>query len=86
MYIQVGIIEKDGGTLYCTALLVGRDGSVLLKHRKVSLADDYEDVSQRLSKNKLIPTAVERLVWGRGAGDGLSVVQTDIGKIGTLIW
>ncbi|KAL7626856.1 Nitrilase [Parahypoxylon ruwenzoriense] len=67
VYIQVGIIEKDGGTLYCTALLVGRDGSVLLKHRK------------------LIPTAAERLVWGNGAGDGLGVVQTDIGKIGTLI-
>ncbi|OTB06045.1 hypothetical protein M426DRAFT_122906 [Hypoxylon sp. CI-4A] len=67
VYIQVGIIEKDGGTLYCTALLVGRDGSILLKHRK------------------LIPTAAERLVWGRGAGDGLGVVQTDIGKIGTLI-
>jgi hypothetical protein len=34
----------------------------------------------------LIPTAAERLVWGRGAGDGLEVVQTDIGRIGTLIW
>ncbi|KAI1111543.1 carbon-nitrogen hydrolase [Nemania sp. NC0429] len=67
VYVQVGIIEKEGGTLYCTALLLGRDGSILLKHRK------------------LIPTAVERLVWGRGAGDGLGVVQTDIGKIGTLI-
>ncbi|KAI1435794.1 carbon-nitrogen hydrolase [Xylaria sp. CBS 124048] len=67
VYLQVGIIEKDGGTLYCTALLLGRDGSILLKHRK------------------LIPTAAERLVWGRGAGDGLGVVQTDIGKIGTLI-
>ncbi|KAI8626865.1 carbon-nitrogen hydrolase [Xylariaceae sp. FL1651] len=67
IYLQVGIIEKDGGTLYCTALLVGRDGSILLKHRK------------------LIPTAAERLVWGRGSGDGLGVVQTDIGKIGTLI-
>ncbi|KAI0187704.1 carbon-nitrogen hydrolase [Xylaria flabelliformis] len=67
VYLQVGIIEKEGGTLYCTALLFGRDGSILLKHRK------------------LIPTAAERLVWGRGAGDGLGVVQTDIGKIGTLI-
>ncbi|KAI0166167.1 carbon-nitrogen hydrolase [Xylariaceae sp. FL1272] len=67
VYIQVGIIEKDEGTLYCSALLLGRNGSVLLKHRK------------------LIPTAAERLVWGRGAGDGLQVVQTDIGKIGTLI-
>ena len=86
MYIQVGIIEKDGGTLYCTALLVGRDGSVLLKHRKVSLTDYCENFPQKLRRNKLIPTAAERLVWGRGAGDGLGVVQTDIGKIGTLIW
>ncbi|KAI2637423.1 carbon-nitrogen hydrolase [Xylaria nigripes] len=67
VYLEVGIIEKDGGTLYCTALLLDRDGSILLKHRK------------------LIPTAAERLVWGRGAGDGLDVVQTDIGKIGILI-
>ncbi|KAI0816456.1 carbon-nitrogen hydrolase [Xylaria sp. FL0064] len=67
VYLEVGVIEKEGGTLYCTALLFGRDGSILLKHRK------------------LVPTAAERLVWGRGAGDGLGVVQTDIGKIGTLI-
>ncbi|KAI1246771.1 hypothetical protein MGN70_010654 [Eutypa lata] len=67
VYLQVGVIEKEGGTLYCTALLFDREGKVILKHRK------------------LIPTAAERLVWGRGAGDGLGVVQTDIGKIGTLI-
>ncbi|KAJ8130475.1 hypothetical protein O1611_g3156 [Lasiodiplodia mahajangana] len=62
VYLEVGIIEKEGGTLYCTALLFGRDGTILLKHRKPN-------------------------VWsgGRGAGDGLGVVQTDIGKIGTLI-
>jgi predicted amidohydrolase len=35
VYLEVGIIEKEGGTLYCTALLLGRDGSILLKHRKV---------------------------------------------------
>ncbi|KAI1619143.1 putative nitrilase [Exophiala viscosa] len=34
---------------------------------------------------KLIPTAAERLVWGRGAGDGLQVVETDIGRVGGLI-
>ncbi|KAK5448114.1 Nitrilase [Exophiala xenobiotica] len=34
---------------------------------------------------KLIPTAAERLVWGRGAGDGLQVVDTDIGRVGGLI-
>lgn len=65
--LSVGIIEKDGGTLYCTAPLIGRDGTLLSAHRK------------------LIPTAAERLVWGRGAGDGLSVVDTDVGKVGGLI-
>ncbi|KAJ9498188.1 Nitrilase [Exophiala xenobiotica] len=37
------------------------------------------------SPEKLIPTAAERLVWGRGAGDGLQVVDTDIGRVGGLI-
>ncbi|KAF2103143.1 putative bifunctional nitrilase/nitrile hydratase NIT4B [Rhizodiscina lignyota] len=67
IYLSVGIIEKDQGTLYCTALLLGKDGTILSRHRK------------------LIPTAAERLVWGRGAGDGLNVVQTELGKIGGLI-
>ena len=35
IYLQVGIIEKDGGTLYCTALLLSRQGTVLSRHRKV---------------------------------------------------
>ncbi|KAF6788200.1 carbon-nitrogen hydrolase [Colletotrichum sojae] len=65
--LHVGIIEKAGGTLYCTALLLDRDGKMVYKHRK------------------LIPTAAERLVWGRGAGDSLKVSQTDVGKVGSLI-
>lgn len=36
VYLQVGVIEKEGGTLYCTALLFDREGKVILKHRKVS--------------------------------------------------
>lgn len=35
VHLHVGIIEKDGGTLYCTALLLSRDGAVLSRHRKV---------------------------------------------------
>jgi predicted amidohydrolase len=34
---------------------------------------------------QLIPTAAERLVWARGAGDGLKVVDTELGKVGGLI-
>jgi len=39
-----------------------------------------------LTISQLIPTAAERLVWGRGAGDGLQVVDTEFGKMGGLIW
>ena len=36
VYLSVGIIEKDGGTLYCTAILIDRSGKLLYAHRKVS--------------------------------------------------
>ena len=65
--IVVGVIERDGGTLYCTALIFGCDGSLLARHRKV------------------MPTAMERLIWGSGDGSTLSVVATGLGRIGAVI-
>jgi nitrilase len=65
--IVVGVIERDGGTLYCTALIFGSDGSLLARHRKV------------------MPTAMERLIWGSGDGSTLSVVPTSLGRIGAVI-
>jgi nitrilase len=35
IYLVVGIIERDGGTLYCTVLFLAPDGTFLGKHRKV---------------------------------------------------
>ena len=35
LHLVVGLIERDGGTLYCTALTFGPDGSLLGKHRKL---------------------------------------------------
>ncbi|KAF2002492.1 putative nitrilase [Amniculicola lignicola CBS 123094] len=67
VFLSIGIIEKDGATLYCNAVIIGRDGTIVSTHRK------------------LIPTAAERLIWGQGAGDGLKVVDTEIGKVGGLI-
>ncbi len=35
MYIVVGVIERAGGTLYCTVLFFAPDGALLGKHRKL---------------------------------------------------
>jgi len=67
MYVVTGIIERDGGTLYCTAVYLGPDGRVLGKHRK------------------LMPTALERLVWGFGDGSTIEAVDTPYGKLGAVI-
>jgi nitrilase len=67
MYVCVGIIERDGGTLYCTAVYLGPDGAILGKHRK------------------LMPTALERLVWGFGDGSTLKTVDTPYGPLGAVI-
>jgi nitrilase len=67
MYCVVGIIEREGGTLYCTAVYLGPEGRVIGKHRK------------------LMPTALERLVWGFGDGSTLQAVDTPWGKMGAVI-
>lgn len=67
LYVCLGIIERDGGTLYCTAVYLGPEGEVLGKHRK------------------LMPTALERLVWGFGDGSTLRAVDTPFGKLGAVI-
>jgi nitrilase len=67
VYLVVGVVERAGGTLYCTALFVGRDGSLLGRHRK------------------LMPTGLERLVWGLGDGSTLPVIDTEVGKLGAVI-
>lgn len=67
IYLAIGIIERDGGTLYCTALFFGPDGTLMGKHRK------------------LMPTALERLVWGFGDGSTLPVFETPLGRTGTVI-
>jgi nitrilase len=65
--LVMGVIERDGGTLYCTALYFGSDGVLLGKHRKV------------------MPTAMERLIWGFGDGSTLGVVDTSAGRVGAVI-
>ncbi|MGF1605107.1 MAG: carbon-nitrogen hydrolase family protein [Rhodothalassiaceae bacterium] len=65
--LVVGVIERDGGTLYCTQVFVDETGDWLGKHRK------------------LMPTAMERLVWGQGDGSTIAAHDTPVGRIGGVI-
>ena len=67
LHLVTGVIEREGGTLYCTVLFHGPDGAYLGKHRK------------------LMPTALERLVWGFGDGSTLTVLPTARGRLGAVI-
>ena len=69
--IVCGLNERDDdlsqATLYNTVVVIGDDGTILNRHRK------------------LMPTNPERMVWGFGDGSGLNVVNTPVGKVGTLL-
>jgi nitrilase len=67
VWLVIGVIERDAGTLYCTVLFYAPDGRLAGKHRK------------------LMPTAMERLIWGFGDGSTLPVMETGFGKIGAVI-
>lgn len=67
VFLVIGVIEREIGTLYCTALFFAADGRLVGKHRK------------------LMPTAMERLIWGFGDGSTLPVFDTPLGKIGAVI-
>jgi nitrilase len=67
LYLVMGAIEREGGTLYCTVLFFAPDGTFLGKHRKV------------------MPTAMERIVWGFGDGSTMPVFDTPLGKLGAVI-
>ena len=66
-YVVIGVIERDGGTCYCSALYFGPDGALLGTHRK------------------LMPTALERMIWGFGDGSTLKAVDSPYGRIGAVI-
>ncbi|MCE9566583.1 MAG: carbon-nitrogen hydrolase family protein [Planctomycetes bacterium] len=67
IHLMVGVVEREGGTLYCSSVLFGPDGALLGKHRK------------------LMPTAMERVIWGSGDGSTIPVVPTKLGRIGSVI-
>jgi nitrilase len=69
--VVCGVNERDTdfsrSTLYNSVIVIGPDGTVLNRHRKV------------------MPTNPERMVWGFGDASGLTAIETQCGRIGTLI-
>ena len=67
VYLVIGVIERDRGTLYCTIVFLDPAGKFLGKRRK------------------LMPTAMERLVWGFGDGSTMPVFDSEVGRLGAVI-
>jgi len=71
LVVVMGLNEIDsdfsGTTIYNTVVIIGADGTISNRHRK------------------LMPTNPERMVWGFGDASGLRVVETPVGRIGSLI-
>jgi nitrilase len=71
VYLAIGVIERD------TMRSKGTLYCTLLY---------FGPDGQLLGKHqKLKPTAAERLIWGEGDGSTLTVIETELGKIGGLI-
>jgi nitrilase len=67
VYLLMGCVEKQAGTLYCSTFLFNPQGELIQKHRK------------------LMPTAMERVIWGQGDASTMQVVKTPLGNIGSAI-
>jgi nitrilase len=70
-YLAIGVIERD------SQFSRGTLYCTLLY---------FSPAGQLIGKHrKLKPTAAERLIWGEGDGSTLTVLETELGKIGGLI-
>lgn len=70
LMICIGMDEKDGDKLYDSAVLIGSDGKILAKHRKIN----------NLSEARLMEPA-----YTDGEPENISVVETPVGRVGLLI-
>lgn len=69
--IVCGLNEKDGKLSQAT----------IYQNTVVIIGEDGNILNRH---RKLMPTNPERMVWGFGDGSGLKVVDTPVGKVGTL--
>lgn len=66
--ISIGLTEKADGGIYDSMIVVGADGRILLKHRKINIMPEL-----------MTPPYLQ------GKKEGLSAVDTPLGRIGAMI-
>jgi nitrilase len=80
---ECDLIGEAAGTagVHLVAGVIERDGSTL--YCTVLM---FSPEGKLLGKHrKLMPTALERIVWGFGDGSTLPVIQTSLGRLGSVI-
>jgi len=70
-------------TVVCGVQELDSEGSQTSLYNTVICIDN--EGLLRNKHRKLIPTNAERMIWAQGDGSGLKVVDSDSGKLGTLI-
>jgi beta-cyano-L-alanine hydratase/nitrilase len=70
VYLIIGIIERNGGTLYCSVIYIHPEQGFI--H----------------SRRKLMPTGIERLIWGQGEVKDVKSIQfnKDISISALICW
>jgi predicted amidohydrolase len=84
VFLVVGVIERDGKALYCTAIFVDPLQGLLGKHRKL-LPTASEVISHILyfivTLNERYDS--QRLIWGQGDGSTLPVFERAFSRSGS---
>jgi len=71
LVVVIGVHERDGAF-----------GRSTLYNTAVTIGPDGAILNRH---RKLVPTNPERMVWGQGDATGLRVIDTPVGRVGTLI-
>jgi predicted amidohydrolase len=87
IYVCAGIVERDGDSIYNSAVIIGPDGNLLIRHRKLNELDIAHDLYAQGDRLNVCHTSLGTLGLMICA-DGTSkdwVIQRSLGYMGADI-